>query len=178
MTNNLPETKKDVEELLQEFPELQRFNNRMKTIEALAKDAEKETELTHMADSFKTVLRLQEQLFAEIIRDVIDEFLQNFEGMADNCQEWKAIAEKLGAALKKEREIADKIFDSLCVLMLEDPRGTFENIILRQVERRQKIESSDGWDNWQWGLHFPLIARIRMAWKLVFGREEGYSRNS
>lgn len=172
MTNNLPEVKKDTDDLLQEFPELQQFNNRMKMIEVLAKDAEKETELTYMADSFKTVLQLQERLFAEIIHYVVDEFSKNFKGMADNCRKWEAIAEKLEAALKNEREASDKVFENLCMLMTIDPRGTFENIILRQVERRQKIESGDGWSNWQWGLHFPFAARLRMAWKLVFGRKD------
>lgn len=162
-------TPKEAEELLQEFPELQRFSNHMKMIVELVEDAEKETDLAFMADSFKTVLRLQERLHAEMLTWYLDEHKKQFDGMAENCREWKAIAEKLEAALKKERQEADEMFEKMCFLLLVDPRKTFEDVILKQIERKKKAESADGYENWQWTLGFPLLARLRMAWRLLFG---------
>ena len=165
-------TKEQVQELLKDYPELQGFSSRMQSICDLVKDAEQETDPAFMADSFKTVLRLQERLHAEMLSWYSTEHTKQFNGMADNCQGWKENAEKLEAALKEERQANNEVFDNMCFLMLVNPRAAMEDIILKNVERKKKIEDSDGFNNWQWGLHFPLIARLRMAWRLIFGGRE------
>lgn len=172
MTDIALQDKKEIEGLLQEFPIFQKFNNRLHTIAELIKDAKEEKDLVFMADSFETVIRLQDRLSAEMISYVSKVHEETFNGMAKNCREWKEIAEKLEAALKEEQQESSEVFDKMCFCMTVNPRETFEKFILKNVERKEKTESGDGWNNWQWRLHFPLMARLRMAWKLVFGRKD------
>ena len=161
-------SQEELTKLFEEFPKLQQFSSQMKTIALLKDDAKEETDPAFIADGFEIVLRAQERLHAEMLSWNSEEHTKQFNGMADNCRGWKANAEKLEAALKEERQANSETFDKMCFLMVVDPRGTFEDVILKNVERQKKIEDTSG-QSWQWCLHFSLITRIRMAFKLVFG---------
>lgn len=156
-------------DLFEEFPILHKFSSRLKALEKLKIIAREETNSAFISDGYETAMRMQECLYADMVTFVSKEHEKLFNGMEMNCREWKKIAESFESALKEEREANNETFDNMCALMLIDPRGTFENIILKQVERKKKAESSDGWSNWQWTLRFPLAARLKMAWKLVIG---------
>lgn len=69
-----------------------------------------------------------------------------------------------GLALKSQLE---NIHEDTLTWMLKNPRKTMENV-MRIVERRKKTECSDGAQNSRWSLEFSLLARLQMAWKLVF----------
>ena len=168
-----PMTEEKVNKILEKYPELQQFSEKSNVIAELAEKAEKETDLSIMSDGFKAVLRMQDQLHAEMITWKSQEHNRNFSEMEKNCREWKGIAEKLKETLENERQESISVLDNICFLMLVDPRGTFENVILKQVERRKKTEDADGYGNWQWGLRFPLKARLRMACMLAFGKRRG-----
>lgn len=172
MNDAKPISQEEYEDLLKEFPKLQQFSSQLQTIASLKADTKEEKDPAMLTDTYETILRLQERLYAKMVTYISEEHVKQFNGMEDNCRGWKANAEKMEAALKEERQVNDEIFDNMCMLMMIDPRGTFESIILKQVERKKKIEGGDGYGNWQWGLHFPLIARLRMAFKLIFGRKE------
>lgn len=161
----------EINELLKEFPELQRFANRMSMIAGLVKDAEEETDLTFMTDSFKTVLRLQERLHAQMLAWHSEEHTKQFNCMKRNCREWKELAEKYKTAVEEERQANRESFDNLCGAFTVNPRLAFE-MVLRFIERDEKCQCPDGYMNWQWNLHFPLTARLRMAWRLIFGRKD------
>ncbi|WP_242824883.1 MULTISPECIES: hypothetical protein [unclassified Dehalobacter] len=78
--------------------------------------------------------------------------------------------EVLKDKLFEEREAHEQFYDHLCFCMMVDPKGTFE-MILDQVERSEKIKDQSG-TAWEWSPGFPLMARVRMAYRLIFGVKE------
>jgi len=77
----------EVVTLTKEFQELQRFNNRLKTIERLKQDAEQEQDPELIHDSYKTILRMQERLYAEIVTYISDEHTKLFKRLEAVCME-------------------------------------------------------------------------------------------
>lgn len=69
---------------------------------------------------------------------------------------------------KEEKEEHSQFYDNFMIAFIYDPRGTFEET-LKQLERKRKIESGDGLNNWQWEYHFPLRMRLKIAYRIVFG---------
>lgn len=78
------------------------------------------------------------------------------------------VTREAARALTEERTQNEQYYDDLCFLFIYKPRAALETIIKR-VERNRKINSSDGFENWQWEYRFPLLLRISMAFKFVFG---------
>ncbi|HEX9059835.1 MAG TPA: hypothetical protein VF941_06625 [Clostridia bacterium] len=70
--------------------------------------------------------------------------------------------------LEEERTARKNFYDNFCISFLADPKGVFTKV-LQQVERNAKIESGDGQENLRWGLQFPLIARLELAFRLITG---------
>lgn len=158
----------EVEKLLEESPELQKFMNRLRTIEMLKEDAKTEKDLDMMADSFNIVLRMQDRLYTQILTYYTDKHSRQFERIYDIAEKRLLTCQQLSDTLREERKEGDDLFKNLCFLMMVNPKDTFENVILKGIERKEKIEDASG-QSWQWELHFPLLARLKMAWKLVFG---------
>lgn len=87
--------------LMEEFPELQRFSNRLRLINELKADAAQEDSLELMKDSYESVLRLYERLYAELIIYISDEHEKQFQALFEICNERMRIIEMLESMLKK-----------------------------------------------------------------------------
>lgn len=77
------------------------------------------------------------------------------------------LTEALETERKENKQFFDEFYDNLCYCLLTNPRETFE-MMLGQVEREHKMKDSSG-DSWQWTYKFHFIARLRMAFKIIFG---------
>lgn len=87
--------------LLEESPELQRFNNRLRLINELREDAAAEQDPELIKDAYETVLRLSGRLHAEILAYYIEEHSKQFEAVLEVCNERMRIIEELEDMLKK-----------------------------------------------------------------------------
>ena len=87
--------------LLEEFPEMQRFNNRLRLINELREDAAAEQSLELMRDSYEAVMRLTGNLYAEIITFISEEHSKQFQAAVEVCNKRMKMIEELESMLKK-----------------------------------------------------------------------------
>lgn len=156
-------------------PDLQNMNKRaerLQELEAAIETAPDPEEKIYRLELYKDFSKIQYrkvmEFFAEEIKKTSDKWAEIVDKANDNTQKYEVICQKLNDKLQEERQENGEFYDNLCFAMLINPRGVFETA-LQQVERKKKIDCQDGEDNWQWSLHFHFIARLRMAWLLVFG---------
>jgi hypothetical protein len=67
--------------LLEEFPEMQKFNNRLRLIAELKAIAAQELDPELIRDSYETILRMQERLYAEILSYISQEHEKLFKDL-------------------------------------------------------------------------------------------------
>ena len=150
-------SQEEITELLKEFPKLQQFNSQMRTIALLKDDDREEKDPILLIDSYETILRLQERLYAKIVVYYIAEHTKQFNATKDIAAESQNQCRQLIDKLQEEQQAHNEVFDKMCFLMVVNPRGTFEDVILRNIERQKKIEDASG-QSWQWCLHFSLYS--------------------
>lgn len=133
-------------------------------------EAKEETEDFDRLCGFERLHYLDNKRFekvAQFLTQYCHEISERYAAIVDKSYEQN---EKLLQKLQEECQANSEAFESMCYLFLVDPRKAFETL-LGIIERDKKTENQDGFENWQWGLHFPLTARLRMAWGLVFGKK-------
>ena len=91
----------EVTSLLQEFPQLQRYSNRLNLIKQLKADAAREESLELMRDSYEAVMRLTGNLYAEIITFISEEHSRQFQAVVETCEERMGMIQELEGMLKK-----------------------------------------------------------------------------
>jgi len=87
--------------LLQEFPALKRFSNRLRLIERLKADAAEETDMEMMKNSYEIILRMQERLYSDIITYISEEHSKQFQELLEICKERMKTIDMLIDMLKK-----------------------------------------------------------------------------
>lgn len=140
-------------------------------ISEIEKEAREMPDGQERQSSFERLHYLDNKRFeklAQFLTSYCKETPKQYIGIIDKANE---NSEKLKEILQQERQDNRQLFNNLCAAFVINPRKAFETV-LAFIERDEKCNSADGYENWQWGLHFPLIARLRMAWKLIFGGKE------
>lgn len=87
--------------LLQEFPALKRFSNRLRLIERLKADAAEETDMEMMKNSYEIILRMQERLYSDIITYISEKHSKQFQELLEICKERMKTIDMLIDMLKK-----------------------------------------------------------------------------
>lgn len=160
-----------INEVFKNIPELKSIYNKAQGINRMRAAAAQEQDHELRADMLESCLKRLDGAYGEGVLlvagkndELFNKAIENFDIMEKTANEYKA-------ALLEERKQNRESFDNLCAAFTVNPRSAFE-VILRFIERDEKCKCPDGFENWQWGLHFPLIARLRMAWRLIFGRKD------
>lgn len=96
---------------------------------------------------------------------MVNENCDNFLKLNNRIMKDYEIAVRL---YKEEKEEHSQFYDDFIVAFTFNPRRVFEDT-LKELERRKKIESGDGYENWQWEYHFSLRMRLRVAFRIIFG---------
>lgn len=154
--------------LLNELPELRHFMDRRNLIEKQLISAEDETEPGDIKDSFKTMVRLKEELYSDLINYYTKEHSRQFKAINKMLEEAQKQHMELVKIIEYYQQSDDELNEKFVTCMFTDPRRTIEGL-LRVLERKMKADSADGYNNWQWSLSFKFHERIRMAWKLIWG---------
>jgi len=142
MIDNQEQIKKEVDELLKDYPELKQFRERMSVIEELVKEAEAESDLSSMAASFKAVLRLQERLHVKILTWQIKKMQEQFKALENIAN--KSIDEYEGALkiLQEERNNVEVVqMGSGYVIR----RGGVDRLINKAMQKLKSKKNSDRW---------------------------------
>ena len=145
---------------------------RLKELEETIDTAPDDEEKLYRLELFKDMAKIQYKKTVELYTKELQKENQAWEKLlqraTDNVLAWEEQYQKLADALQSERMAHNEFYENICFALLVKPRSTFE-MILQQLERTEKIKDQDGYENWQWSLNFHFIARLRMAWRLVFG---------
>lgn len=158
----------EVKKLLDRFPEIQKFQEEAKTIEELVSDLENETNSKLMSDGFKCVMRLQTRLHVKMLNYYIGENSKNFNSISKLLKESQSQCQQISDMLRDEKTANKEFFEQICFVMFSQPSMGYQ-MLLNFVERQEKIEDPTG-DSWEWALKFKFIHRIKIAFKMIFGR--------
>jgi hypothetical protein len=94
--------------LLEEFPEMQKFNSRLRLIAELKADAAQEQDPALIKDGYETAMRFSNRLYFEIITYLSEEHSKQFQAVVETCEERMRIIDMLGDMLKKAYELDDE----------------------------------------------------------------------
>jgi hypothetical protein len=87
--------------LLEEFPEMQKFNSRLRLIAELKAYAAQEQDPALIKDGYETVMRLSERLYADIITYLSEEHSKQFQAVVETCEERMRIIDMLEGMVNK-----------------------------------------------------------------------------
>jgi hypothetical protein len=165
---------KDTQEYIDSRPELQAIYNRASKltelgaeIEAEADQGEKLFKLELFKDLSQSYSRRLLEFFSKETKENTTAWEKTLTDSISNTEEYKRLCEAAADKLQEERELNNNFYNGICLAIIENPKETFTEI-LRQVERKQKTECQDGIENLSWTLKLTLMARLRLAWKLIF----------
>ncbi len=159
-------TIEDAMEYVSIYPKLKTAYETLARIEALESEAVNEDD-DIQRECLLQRIRVANNCFRKNILEFMTEHDQEtLKKYDDLSNRYEAIVTKLQDALKKEREENGQILTGLTLAIIDNPNETIQSM-LNMLKRNIDIENPG--DGWKYSLEFGLIARLKMAYKIIFG---------
>lgn len=156
-----------------EFPEFNSIVNRGLRLAELEQQIRDEQDPEQKELMYDTYLALSKLNYEKLMEHSTNEIMKGValnESVIKNAKTFERQCQQLADKLNEEREANKKFYDEFVFCMLTDPKYTVESALMH-VERGEKIKDQSG-KAWVWILRFHLLARIRMAYRLIFGARD------
>lgn len=158
----------------EDLPELTAIANRELRLQELEQQIRDEQDTNRKELMYDTYIALSKLNYGKLMEYSTHEIIECVEKIKKSTEltaTFERQCQQLVDKLTEEREEHERFYEYFCFCMIEDPKYTFESV-LKQLERSEKIKDQSG-KAWEWTLRFHLMARIRMAFRLIFGTKNG-----